>query len=345
MRKWRIITILFLILQAYPLLSQPAGYYSDAAGLTGTELKSALHNIIDDHTVSSYSDLWIHFQKTDRKTDGSVWDIYSSVVWTFITDQCGNYSDEGDCYNREHSFPKSWFGGEVLPMYTDLFHIYPTDGWVNNKRGNLPFGETSSPVYTSSNGSSVGPSSTQGYSGTVFEPIDEYKGDLARSCFYMAVRYYGEDVNWPGGDMTDGAEPVPWALNLLLRWHEDDPVSSKENNRNDSVYTIQGNRNPFIDNPGYASAIWDSSSDILKRGIPGLSVWPNPAREIISFSIPGQAGGTVSLSIISPTGHRVMEIRNIGSGGEIDISSLSPGIYFAVFQGDGFTARTKIVVL
>lgn len=345
MRISRIITILILLLPAYPLFSQPAGYYSDAAGLTGTELKTALHNIIGDHTVSSYSDLWTHFQKTDKKADGSVWDIYSSVVWTFITDQCGNYSGEGDCYNREHSFPKSWFGGEVLPMYTDLFHIYPTDGLVNNKRGNLPFGETSSPVYTSSNGSSVGLSSTEGYSGSVFEPIDEYKGDLARSYFYMAVRYYSEDGNWPGSDMTDGAEPVEWALNLLIRWHENDPVSSKENNRNDSVFTIQGNRNPFIDNPGYASAIWDSSSDIEKGGIPGLSVWPNPATDRIFFSMPEHITGAADIIIISPTGHRVMEIRNIGAGGEIDISSLPPGIYFAVFRGEGFMARTKIVVL
>lgn len=342
--KW-IITVSVLLLTAQNIHPQPAGYYSDAYGLTGNELKSALHNIIDNHTVSTYSDLWVHFQKTDKKPDGSVWDIYSSVVWTFITDQCGNYSGEGDCYNREHSFPRSWFGGEVSPMYTDLFHIYPTDGWVNNKRGNLPFGEISSPVYTSSNGSSVGASVTEGYSGSVFEPIDEYKGDLARSYFYMAVRYYGEDGSWPGSDMTDGAEPASWALNMLLRWHEQDPVSSKENNRNDSVFTIQGNRNPFIDNPEYAIAIWDSSNDMENRMIKDISVWPNPATDLISFSIPEKVTGTLSIEIISPTGYRVMDIRNAGTAATIDVSSLPPGIYFVIFQGEGFIARSKIVVL
>src|SRR5665648_900188 len=142
----------------------PAGYYDPASGKTGKALQQSLHDIIDNHTVLTYSDLWTSFQNTDKKADGTVWDMYSDTpggtpayTFTFSTDQCGNYSAEGDCYNREHSFPKSWFN-DASPMYTDLFHLYPTDGYVNNRRGNYPFGETASPLWTSTNGSMVGPS-------------------------------------------------------------------------------------------------------------------------------------------------------------------------------------------
>ncbi len=260
--------LIFLFLGLSVSVGQPpAGYYNPANGLSGTALRSALHDIIDNHTVSTYTDLWTHFQSTDKKSDGKVWDMYSDkpgltppYTYTFVTNQCGNYNSEGDCYNREHSFPKSWFGGEVLPMYTDLFHLFPTDGWVNNKRGNLPFGTTASPSWTSLNGSKVGPSSWSGYSGEVFEPIAEYKGDLARAILYMGVRYYSEDSSWPGSPMVSGSAPVEWAKLLLLKWHNDDPVSQKETDRNNAVYIIQGNRNPFVDKPEYAALIWGSPS-------------------------------------------------------------------------------------
>jgi endonuclease I len=179
--------------------AQPPGYYSSADGLTGSVLQQALHNIIDNHIVLDYNSLPGYFQLTDKKSDGTVWDMYSDVpggipayVFTFNQDECGNYSHEGDCFNREHSFPKSWFN-ELPPLYTDLFHIYPTDGWVNNKRANYPFGITNSPAWTSTNGSKLGPSSYTGYTGTVFEPTDSYKGDFARTFFYITVRYLEKD--------------------------------------------------------------------------------------------------------------------------------------------------------
>jgi len=162
-----------------------AQYYDSAEGLKEAALKTELHNIINDHTVRTYDNLWTDFQTTDEKADGKVWDMYTDIpggtpvyVWTFIDDQCGNYSGEGSCYNREHSFPKSWFN-DASPMYSELFHIYPTDGYVNGQRSNFPYGEVSSPTYTSSNGSKVGPNTTPGYTGTVFEPIDEYKRGLS----------------------------------------------------------------------------------------------------------------------------------------------------------------------
>lgn len=258
----KILLLSLLFLGKFTFAQIPAGYYDNAIGDTGITMKIALHNIIKGHTVVSYSSLHTHFQVTDKRPDGKVWDMYSDIPggtppyeFTFITDKCGNYQNEGDCYNREHSFPQSWFSS-ASPMKSDLFHVYPTDGKVNGKRSNYPYGDVGTPTWTSLNGSKLGPSVSPGYSGTVFEPIDAYKGDFARSYFYMAVRYYSEDGSWPGSVSTNGAEPKPWALNLLYQWHLQDTVSQKEIDRNNAVYGIQNNRNPFIDHPEWVDTIW-----------------------------------------------------------------------------------------
>ena len=245
--------------------SIPTGYYSTANGLCGETLKTALYNIIKGHTSVSYATLWTSFKTTDANSNGKVWDMYSNVAFTFTSDQCGSYSAEGDCYNREHSFPKSWFN-EATPMYTDLNHLIPTDGYVNGRRSNYPFGEVSSPTYTSGNGSKLGPCSYSGYTGTVFEPVDEYKGDFARIYFYMVTRYENLVASWESNStevdaILDGTSyPCfeTWFKNMLLEWNAQDPVSAKEIARNDAVYAIQKNRNPFIDHPEYVDAIWGS---------------------------------------------------------------------------------------
>ena len=242
----------------------PDGYYDAAEGLFGIELRSALHDIIDNHSSQSNSSLWTHFQSTDVKTNGKVWDMYSDIPggtppyeFTFVIDQCGNYSQEGDCYNREHSWPSSWFN-DNYPMKTDIFQIYPTDGYVNNRRANYPFGEVGTSSWISENGSTVGNCSYPECNGTVFEPIDEYKGDFSRTYFYMSTRYFGEDTGWDENEMVDGAELKPWAIDMLLEWHESDPVSEKELNRNEAVYEIQGNRNPYIDHPEFSQRVWST---------------------------------------------------------------------------------------
>lgn len=246
----------------------PSGYYNPAAGLSGTALQQALHGIIDNHSPRSYSQLWADFQTTDDKANGKVWDMYSDIPgstppyeFTFITDQCGTFSEEGDCYNREHTFPSSWFNNDT-PMYTDLFQIVPADGYVNGMRANYPYGEVGTANWTSENGSKLGTCNYPGYSGIVFEPINAYKGDLARNLLYMATRYYGEDAGWAGSNMFNGSQPEEWAINLLLEWHENDPVSQKEIDRNNAVYGLQDNRNPFIDHPEYAGYIWGSGTPL-----------------------------------------------------------------------------------
>jgi hypothetical protein len=150
-------------------------------------------------------------------------------------------------------------------MYTDLHHLFPVDQYVNGTgHNNYPYGTVAAPAYTSSNGSKRGPCSYPGYTGTVFEPIDAYKGDFARAYFYMATRYQNLIASWPANDANADAilngTSYPayetWFLNMLLAWNAADPVSAKEISRNDAVYAIQHNRNPFIDHPEYVTAVW-----------------------------------------------------------------------------------------
>ncbi len=251
-----------MIVYALMLQAQaPENYYDAASGRNGASLKTALFNIITSHTQRSYSDLWEDFKKTDARSDGKVWDMYSNITnYTFGVEQGKNYKQEGDSYNREHSFPKSWFN-DAYPMYTDLFHLYPTDGYTNGRRSNLPFGEVKNATWSSNGGfSKVGSCSVSGYSGTVFEPNDEYKGDFARTYFYMATCYEDRISSWDSPMLAGNKYPAyaSWAVSMLLRWAAEDPVSQKEIDRNNAVYEIQKNRNPYIDFPGLEQFVWGS---------------------------------------------------------------------------------------
>jgi endonuclease I len=346
--------VLYFVSFAYSQI--PNGYYDPANGLYKTPLQAALHNIIKNHTVLTYQSLWYYFESTDKKSNGSVWDMYSDnpggtppYVYYFNTDQCGTYHVEGDCFNREHSWPKSWFGGDVEPMYTDIFHLYPVDGYVNGMRSNNAYGEVNSPSWTSMNGSKLGPCVTPGYSGTVFEPLDEYKGDLARTCFYMAVRYYTEDSGWPGSEATSGSQLLPWALNLMLQWNSQDPVSQKETERNNAVYLIQNNRNPFIDHPEFAQNIWGTNAGIAVTGSGSktITIYPNPAVDKCYLVLPaGCTEKDSDIKITSITGTPVMVSFTFeGNRVSADISSLPSGIYFSTltFAGNTGTYVGKIV--
>lgn len=245
----------------------PPGYYDSAAGLSGQPLRMALRDIISGHTSLMYNQLWGAFANTDVRSDGYIWDIYSDVpggtapyLYTVGTDQCGQYSGEGDCYNREHTFPSSWFN-DAFPMYTDLFQVYPTDGYVNQKRGSLPYGVVGAIDWQSQNGTKVGDANMQGYSGTVCEPRNDFKGDIARNYFYMMTRYMDLVPGWTS-DMTLNGDLTVWARYILYQWHQNDPVSAKETDRNNAVYLYQQNRNPFIDHPEWVDAIWGPTAGI-----------------------------------------------------------------------------------
>lgn len=248
----------------------PAGYYDNAAGLTGAPLKTALKNIIENgHVDHGYDGLWTAYNTTDRdyfyENDGTVLDIYSEnpngadpYNYTPGLKKCGNYSNEGDCYNREHIIPQSLFN-EASPMVADVHFIRATDGKVNGMRSSFPFGKVGVPTFTSQNFSKLGNSVSQGYSGTVFEPIDAFKGDVARMIFYFVTRYETKLAGFSSGNMLGGSSfpgLQAWALKQYMEWHIMDPVSPEEISRNNASYNYQGNRNPFIDHPEYAAQIW-----------------------------------------------------------------------------------------
>jgi len=271
MKKLLLLTLLsFISLIAKAQI--PPGYYINAEGLTGYELKSALNLIITTgHTDQGYAALYSAYVNGDTDPDdGFLWDMYSEIPgsadpynYTHNTNNCGNYSAEGDCYNREHLMPQSVFN-QAYPMRSDYFQVIPADGYVNGRRSNYAFGEVSSPTWTSLNGSKVGPcDAILGYTGTVFEPIDEYKGDIARSLLYFATRYETQVDSW-SHPMINGTEDqvfADWFLALLLKWHKQDPVSTKELVRNTAGYNFQSNANPFISHPEWVECIWENACD------------------------------------------------------------------------------------
>jgi len=320
----------------------PQDYYASAEGLNGQPLRSAMHQIIKSHTSLSYSELWQAFYTTDARPDnGKVWDIYSdqpggtpAYYFTFGSDQCGNYSGEGDCYNREHSIPKSWFGGSVAPMYTDLFHLYPTDGFVNSKRGNLPIGKVVNATWTSTNGSKVGTSNIAGYSGQVFEPIDSFKGDFARTYFYMAVCYKDKNLGVETQSNFDGGNLKPWAQELLLQWAALDPVSKKEIDRNNAIYQLQHNRNPFIDFPELAEKIFGNDATPFTTNISDFanqycwSVYPNPTTSTINIQSLDFQTDDMTVEIHDIAGRTLFSQQFEHSNNLlIDLSSFPAGLY------------------
>ncbi|MDX2188658.1 MAG: endonuclease [Bacteroidota bacterium] len=304
----------------FSLAQIPSGYYDNANGKSGASLKTALFNIIKNPSVTSYGGLYTAYQTTDKKANGKVWDMYSDVPsgtpayeYSFGSGTCGNYSKEGDCYNREHSFPQSWFNS-ASPMVSDLFHVYPTDGKVNGVRGNYPYGRVGTATWTSTNGSKLGVSNYPGFTGTVFEPIDAYKGDFARTYFYMVTCYENLLSGWSSPIITNNTYPaiVTWELNLFWEWHNADPVSQKEIDRNNAAYAIQHNRNPFIDHPEYVALVWGFSTTT-----PGLIV-SAPNNVVLITTTTGPVNG-ITLSGTNLQGN--VNIRSSGNGTSINFSN------------------------
>jgi endonuclease I len=270
MRK--IYSLLFLLTFTIGIAQIPSSYYSTATG-SGYTLKTQLYNIVKGHTDNGYAGLYTIYQSSDidnfYENDGTILDMYSEKpsgtdpynYTSGSTQRCGTYSVEGDCYNREHIIPQSSFNS-AAPMVSDAHFITPTDGKVNGIRSNYPHGTVATASTTTLNGSKLGTSSVSGYTGTVFEPINDFKGDIARMYFYFATRYENT-VSTYSFPMFDGSSNKVFStafLNILLTWNAQDPVSAREIARNNAIYAKQNNRNPFIDHPEYVQAIWGSTS-------------------------------------------------------------------------------------
>ena len=221
----------------------------------------------------SYNELWNTYLKAYVKNDGYLKDYYSSYskYTSKDRDHGSGGSKEGEKYNREHSIPKSWWGGSTAAgsQGADPFIVIPADKFVNNKRSSYPLGKVARVTYTSIDGySKLGESDpSYGYSGTVFEPNDNVKGDLARIVFYSIVKYENS-YKWTSGggsaiysgDKNKNFGLTNYAVKLFTKWNEMDPPDAFEISMNNALNKIQGNKNPFIEHPEYVNMIWGNAA-------------------------------------------------------------------------------------
>jgi endonuclease I len=354
---------LILFFSSTLLVAQvPAGYYNSASGLSGFALKTELSNIITNgYNEQSYGSLITLYQTSDNDEyydggtqTGTILDMYSenptgADPYNYSFNQnCGNFNSEGDCYNREHTFPQGFFNSQN-PMRSDAHFVIPTDGWVNGGRGNLPYGEvstTSGGITTYSNGTRRGPSATPGFTGNVFEPIDEFKGDIARMLFYFATRYENnfDDSSWDNpnasqNDPRDGSRGrfyEQWFIDLLVNWHLQDPVSQREIDRNNAIYNYQNNANPFIDNPQYVQQIWQTTASLEHADLSKINFAPNPSTGF--FTLNGLDSANF-ITVYDMTGKRILEAADTRQ-----IRIENKGIYLATVKS-GRTSKTfKLIV-
>ena len=245
-------------------------YYSSVEGLQKVELKRALHDMMQpkqvlDYGGNSQNRTWKGFYQTDYMDGGQVRDRYSNEMYYF-NEEDTVASVAG--MNIEHIWANSWWGHEKNNAYKDLFNLYPADGPANQRKSNNPIGVVSDASYN--NGViKVGKSASYRPDSliTAWEPADEWKGDFARTYFYMATCYtelkdlWTTTEGWLTADMSEWPTMRPWVYNLMLQWARQDPVDSIEIQRNDVIYCIQGNRNPFVDLPQLCEYIWGTMVD------------------------------------------------------------------------------------
>lgn len=275
-----------------PLTAQaqiPLDYYSALKGKSGAALKTAVHNIIKKATVLDYGSgsgaTWWGFYTTDND-NGRVIDRYSNETYKF-----GSQGKAVSGMNIEHSFPKSWWGGTEVQAYKDLFNLMPSDSKANSSKSNYGMGVVSTSTYD--NGCIKVGKGTEGF--MVWQPATKWEGDFARGYMYMATAY--QDYTWTNeqglNSLENGDYPTlkAWAQKLYISWAKEDAVSDTEVKRNEAVYKIQGNRNPFIDFPNLMEYIWGDSTTVAFD--PTTTVKSSTTSGTIDDTDPGQQTQTI----------------------------------------------------
>lgn len=242
-------------------------YYASITGQTGEELHKALHELIKGHKVYSYNEVFDLLKVTDEDPNNPRNVILFYTGESRSKSLTGNVEDESSGeggshrpWNREHVWAKSQgFPSSSMAPYTDLHHLRPADVKLNSTRSNLNFAEApeGTPIQTAP-GNKVAHNKA-------FEPADEFKGDVARMILYMDVRYEGGNnepdlvaANIEEIDRSENSKELAKFGNLkdLLQWHKLDPVDDMERSRNEKIFKLQNNRNPFIDHPELVEKIW-----------------------------------------------------------------------------------------
>jgi len=263
--------VTFLLLALPSLLFGQADYYHSVEGLKKADLKSALHDLIQPDRVLQYGGrgegyTWGGFYQCDYLEGGYVRDRYSNELRKFNVDKSAVSN-----MNIEHIWANSWWGHLVNNAYCDLFNLFPADSEANGRKSNNPIGVVDGKVAYDNGVVKIGKSSSYRADSliTAWEPADEWKGDFARTYFYMATCYQHLSDLWTTTEgllTVDGSEwPTmrPWVYHLMLQWAKDDPVDEIEQARNEQIYQIQGNRNPFVDYPHLCEFIWGDSLEYV----------------------------------------------------------------------------------
>lgn len=359
--------------------ASPGTYYNSLDTTKScSNFKTQLYNLLKSNTtVIPYAQVDNYFNLTDYKpsetgTGNAIIDKYSSENPTGL-DYCNfqypadfclgrSSSTECFCYDKEHTFPKSWFGGaDVYPMYSDLMFIWPSDAYINFRKGNLPIGYVNSPFYTSKNGTKIGTSKTASnynYSSTnVFEPIDSFKGDFARAYLYVITRYEDSIVNWvnrsTAGYILDGNKYPglkPWILQLCVKWHKLDPPSTPERLRNDVVQYYQGNRNPYIDYPNWVEKVFGPNglsgscvpTAIFQKQKLEARIFPNPTHGDLTIEMDNN--DHYQLSLVDILGKTTLEKSFENTTIQIHTENLAKGMYFLHIQSVNSETVKAIVI-
>jgi len=355
--------LILLFITSIAFAQIPSNYYDSATG-SGYTLKTQLHNIINGHTDNGYGGLYTTYETSDRDSyyemNGTVLDMYSekpsgtdSYEYTYEIEMPNDDRDpgsggtiEGEYYNREHIIPQSIFSS-ATPMRSDAHFVVPSDKFVNAQRGSFPFGVVDTPNWTSTNGSKRGNNLNSGYSAgytdTVFEPISEFKGDIARMFFYFVTRYEDNVASW-SYTMFNGTSDQVFDLtffNILYQWHIDDPVSTREIDRNDAIYLRQNNRNPFIDHPEYVASIWSNllstnENDFLKN----VSIYPNPIKD---NDLNIKTRTPLHIEIYNVLGKLILTSKVDAYNKTVNVSSLKQGVYLIKLNSEQGSITKKLI--
>lgn len=361
-----IYTLLFIFSISFNINANPGNYYNSIdTNQNCSNLKTALFNLISNDTHLDYGIIDNNYYRTDSKLseNGSGRQVLverycsenpTGMDYCFFNPDsiCSGGSYFCQCFNKEHVLPKAWFNGSnsfSIKQYTDMHYLWPADSKVNGAKSNFPIGYVKVASFTSLNGTKIGttePTKNYNYNLTnVFEPIDSFKGDFARAYLYFVTRYQDSVPSYVRNQVavnvfstTSFTGFQPWILQLCVQWHKQDLPSAFEIKRNDSVFAIQGNRNPYIDFPSLVEKVFgvNGSGVCLPTAIRNnksidFSIYPNPSNDVINIRFANNLSNenNATLSIVDVLGQTILQQAIVLNNGSetINISNLSKGMY------------------